>query len=208
MRAGGNAMDDEMLYFAAFIVLISVAVAMTILAVRRDGPNLGEVVKQLIVWVGISALLPLTSYAGATVFYPRTVLKELTEQRNRAMSEVGDSNDPAFRARVRDKQDQIRAQIDEHVRRFNRAMFLVSFPIGLAALVVGLYLRVVPVAAGLAFGGLCTLGSGCYSYWDHMGDRLRFFSLLGVLVVLITLGLLKFRANPRVRSDTATPSAA
>jgi hypothetical protein len=71
-------------------------------------------------------------------------------------------------------------------------MFWVGFPLGLVALVVGLFVRTVAVGTGLAFGGLCALTAGCYSYWDDMGDALRFFSLLIVLVILIAIGLTKF----------------
>ena len=72
---------------------------------------------------------------------------------------------------------------------FYRAMFWVGFPIGLGALVAGLLLRPPTVATALGLGGLCTLSAGCYSYWDDMGDALRFFSLLLVLAVVGAIGL-------------------
>jgi hypothetical protein len=82
-------------------------------------------------------------------------------------------------------------------------MFWVAFPIGLTALVVGMFVRTIPVGTGLSSGGLSTLTAGCHSYWDDMGDALRFYSLLIVLAVLITLGLTKFaRTTP-----TPAPSA-
>ena len=42
-------------------------------------------------------------------------------------------------------------------------------------------------------GGLACLGEGCYSYWDKMGDGLRFGSLLVALTVVVALGCWKFR---------------
>jgi hypothetical protein len=189
-------MDDEMIYFAAFVVLIAVAIAMSIIAVKRDGRGVGELLKQFIICVTIAALLPLSSWAGATMFHPRTKLKELMAQQQRVQQETYDTQDVAARGRSRDAAEKITKQIEQEKRLFYRAMFWVGFPIGLTALVAGLLLRPVAVATGLAFGGVGTLSAGCYSYWDDMGDALRFFSLLIVLIVLIVIGLRKFDRPP------------
>jgi hypothetical protein len=185
-------MDQTIIYLAAFVTLTAVAVAAAILAVRRDGRGVGEMIKQLIVWVGIAALLPLSSWAGATVLHPRTRMNELVAQSRRASEETYDTRDVAARGKSRDERQRLAGLIDEEQRLFHRAMFWVGFPIGLAALVLGLLLRHVAVGTALAFGGVCTLTAGCYSYWDHMGDALRFASLLVVLVILVAIGLLKF----------------
>jgi hypothetical protein len=195
-------MDEEMIYFAAFIVLMAMAVAMAIIAVRRDGRGVELLLKQLIVWVGIAALLPLSSWAGATMLHPRTQMNDLMAQQQRVALETNDTNtDVAARSKARDEHHRLTKRMDEQKRLFYRAMFWVGFPIGLTALVVGLFLRSIAVGTSLAFGGLCTLTAGCYSYWDDMGDALRFVSLLIVLVILITIGLLKFRP---VASPVAT----
>ena len=190
-------MDDTIISLAIFVSLIAIAVATSIIVVRRDGRGAGDLIKQLVIWAGISALLPLTSWAGATMIHPRTELKNLMEQRARAQQEVHDTEDAAARGKSRDEQQRLTKLIDEEKRRFYRAMFWVAFPIGLTALVVGMFVRTIPVGTGLSSGGLSTLTAGCYSYWDDMGDALRFFSLLIVLAVLITLGLTKFaRTTP------------
>jgi hypothetical protein len=184
---------EEMIYAAAFVALLAVAVSASIAAVRRDGPDVGNLIKQLIIWASISALLPLSALAGATLLHPRTTLKELTHQRERSKEETYDTKDPAARSRFRDAQEQLTKRMDEEQRLYNRAMFRVAFPIGLIALVAGLMIRNISVGTGLAFGGACTLTTGCYTYWDDMGDALRFGSLLLVLGILIALGLFKFR---------------
>ncbi len=185
-------MGNTIIYLAAFAALVAVAVAMAIIAVRRDGRGTEDLIKRLVIWVGIAALLPLSSWAGATMLHPRTEWKELTAQRSRAQQETYDTKDVDARARARDEQQRLTKLIDAEQRRFYRAMFWVSFPTGLTALVVGLFLRSVTVGTALAFGGLCTLTAGCYSYWDDMGGGLRFFSLLIVLAILIAIGLGKF----------------
>lgn len=186
-------MDNTLIYLAAFVFMIAVAVAMAIMAVRRDGRGVGDLAKQLVIWVGIVALLPLTGWSGATILHPRTALNELMEKQNRSQQEVYDTKDVQQRSKSRDEQERITKQISEENRRFYRAMFWVSFPLGLIALIIGVFIRVVVIGTALTFGGLCTLIAGCYSYWDDMGDYLRFFSLLFVLIALISLGLAKFR---------------
>lgn len=197
-------MDETLLYLAAFCGFVSVAIALAILAVRRDGRGVGELLKQVVVWAGIAALLPLTSWAGATYLHPRTTLKDLTAQRQRAQQEANygssqQQQDPATRKAALDEQQRLSKLIDEEQQRYHRAMFWVSFPIGVTTLVAGLLVRAVPVGSALAFGGLCTLSVGCYSYWDDMGDGLRFWSLLLVLATLATIGLLRYGREPTPR---------
>jgi hypothetical protein len=185
-------MDETIIYLAAFVTLVAVAIATSIIAVRRDGRNAGELIKQLIIWVSVAALLPLTSVAGATMLHPRTKLMDLMAQQQRVGQETYDTKDVTAREKSRDQAEALRKQIDDERRAYYGAMFWVSFPIGFAALVVGMFLRAVPVGTGLAFGGLCTLTAGCYSYWNDMGDAVRFFSLLVVLVAVVAIGLIKF----------------
>jgi hypothetical protein len=189
-------MTETVIYVAAMIALIAVAFATAIIAVRREGRDTDNLIKQLIVWVSISALLPLTSYAGATMLHPRTKLDDLLAKQQRVQQETYDTKDAAARNTSRDQNEELRKQVEEEQRWFYRSMFWVACPIGFSALVIGLFLRAVPVGTGLAFGGLCTLSSGCYSYWNNMGDALRFSSLLIVLVTVVTIGLVKF-GKPR-----------
>jgi len=186
--------NNTIIYLAAFIAFSAAAVAMAILVVRRDGRGVGDLIKQLIIWVAIAALLPLTSWAGATMIHPRTQLKELMAQNQRrqvAVNSIVHENNE-IRKQNSEEQEKLRKLIEEERRLFYRAMFWIGYPIGLTALLVGLFLRALPVGTAVAFGGLCTLATGCYSYWDDMGDALRFFSLLIVLAITTAIGLLKF----------------
>ncbi len=186
--------NNTIIYLAAFIAFSAAAVAMAILVVRRDGRGVGDLIKQLIIWVAIAALLPLTSWAGATMIHPRTQLKELMAQNQRrqvAVNSIVHENNE-IRKQNWEEQEKLRKLIEEERRLFYRAMFWIGYPIGLTALLVGLFLRALPVGTAVAFGGLCTLATGCYSYWDDMGDALRFFSLLIVLAITTAIGLLKF----------------
>jgi len=200
-------MENELLWIVVFVALVATAIAMAIIAVRRNGRGVDRILKQLIVWTAIAALLPLTSYAGATLLHPRTRLKDLMEQSQRAQSETYDTRDVNLRTKGRDKQEALNKQVATEQRLFNRAMFWIGFPVGLTCLIAGLLLRSTVVGSSLALGGLCTLISGCYTYWDDMGDALRFISLIITLVIVIAIGLLKF-GRPYRDEDLVTARVA
>src|SRR5438128_1334284 len=112
-------MGSEMISAAAFVVLLAMSVAISIIAVKREGRGLGDILKQLIIGVGIAALLPLSSWAGATLIHPRTHLKELMSQEKRVSRDTYDSNqDVAARTKARDDEQQLTKQIDEESRLF------------------------------------------------------------------------------------------
>lgn len=202
-------MDDTILYLTAFVCLIAVAVATAIIAVRRDGRYAGELIQQFVIWAGIATLLPLTSWAGATLLHPRTKLQELHREESRLRDERYTVNkddlpeDEAARTarmaerkkendRIAKEEERLAKEVAEEVRLFNRARFWIAFPVGLITMAAGFFLRPVAVGSSLAFGGLVTLTTGCYSFWDDIDDFLRFISLLAVLVILVGIGMKKF----------------
>lgn len=203
-------MDDTILYLTVFVCLIAVAVATAIIAVRRDGRYAGELIQQFVIWAGIATLLPLTSWAGATLLQPRTKLQELHREESRLRDERYTVNkddlpeDEAARIarlaerkkendRIAKEEERLAKEVAAEVRLFNRARFWIAFPVGLITMAAGLFLRPVTVGSSLAFGGLVTLTTGCYSFWDDIDDFLRFISLFVVLVLLVGIGLTKFR---------------
>jgi hypothetical protein len=188
--------DEWLIFLCAFITLTAVAIACSIIAVRRDGRGMADLIGQLIVWLSVAALLPLTGYAGAVMIHPQHKLHDLLAEQSRTQSETYDTKDVSAREKSRDKAEALRKQIESEQHATYQTMFWVGFPIGYAALVAGFFLRTVSVGSGLAFGGLCTLSQGCYSYWNDMGDTLRFVSLLLVLVSVVAIGLIKFGRSP------------
>ncbi len=61
--------------------------------------------------------------------------------------------------------------------------------------VVGTFVPVQAVGAGLMFGGIGTLAEGCFESWDYLGPWLRLAALLSSLIVIIMLGLWRFRRS-------------
>lgn len=81
---------------------------------------------------------------------------------------------------------------------FQRRLFFVATPIGLAAIIIGSFLAVQAVGAGLIFGGIFTLIDGYCWYWSELQDWMRFLSLLAAFVVLVVIGYVKFDKKGRM----------
>lgn len=77
---------------------------------------------------------------------------------------------------------------------YNRNVFLVLIALGVLSLLVGLLLSAnVVISTGLSYGGLISFIVGTIRYWSAMDDYLRVIVLGLVLIILIWLGLKKFR---------------
>jgi len=166
-----------------------------------------EFVKQVAIWLSITTLLPLVTYYGSNAFQPPPD-SDLYHTKNRdleqAMSDAEDEKNLEERKRLRTQLNQLEDAHDEAVEVYQRRIFWVACPLGLVSLIVGTFLSNQPVGAGLMFGGLGSLTTGCYSYWDKMDGRLRLASLLLSLAIVIVLGLWRFRTNSSTAVQNST----
>jgi len=163
-----------------------------------------ELVKQIAIWLGIVALLPLSVWFGTSAFSPPPDDKEHSKAQAKIEEQIKDlesrmKEEPQNRERLRAEREKLRKERDDRRDEFEAAekvfygrMFWVAYPIGLVAIIIGTFFPVQAVGAGLQFGGLASLTAGCYSYWDRMDAWLRFGSLVVALVVLLALGTWRF----------------
>lgn len=163
----------------------------------RESATVSTLAKQFAVGIGIATLLPLTVWYGVRLFHPpperRTYFPEELEGMPQPTPPRGDEEGDKARLERTQRLEQFEAA----ERLYYRALFYVAYPIGLLAFIVGTFLHVQAVGAGSMFGGLFTLGEGCYSYWDKLGDGMRFGSLLVALAVVVVIGCWRFRRNGR-----------
>jgi hypothetical protein len=179
--------------------------------------------KQFAIGVSIAVLMPLSVYYGIHYYRPppdrEEHYKSQREAEKRLDDQVGELEDREKRlsasereqqrtrladerqknrkerSRLADEQQRIEKELEAEERDYQRRLFWVSYLIGSVAFVVGTFVGVQSVGAGLMFGGLFTVASGCYSYWDKMEDSTRFVSLLVALVGAFVLGCWRFRSS-------------
>jgi hypothetical protein len=160
-----------------------------------------EFVKQVAVWLGIVVLLPFAVWYGTSAFSPPPDWKRYTREEERLTERLQEANADE-KAKIREEKDRLENERDEQERRFYGHMFWVACPLGLGTFIIGIVFPVQAVGGGLMFGGLISLAVGCYSYWDRMGDNLRFASLVIALLVVSALGTWRFRTPGRDRVST------
>jgi len=164
----------------------------------QNAVNIRELVKQIAVWLGIVVLVPLVVWYGTSAFHPPPDWKQYSRSTARLEERIKETKEKSEKENLRREKDRLEKEQDEAEREYYGTMFWVAYPVGLVAIVLGLFFPVQTVGTGLMFGGLASLTAGCYSYWDKMDGWLRFGSLLLALLVLLVLGTWRFwpaRAN-------------
>ena len=151
-----------------------------------------EWAKQLAIWLAIAALVPLVAYLGTVAVSPPPDAEEFGRVQARLNEELA-AAPAAEKDKLRAQIDQGQKQYADAQRAFTRRMFWVACPLGLIAIVIGVFVPIQAVGSGLMFGGIATLADGCYISWDVLGRWLRFGSLGFALILVVILGLWRFR---------------
>ncbi|MEK7505206.1 MAG: hypothetical protein AAB589_02915 [Patescibacteria group bacterium] len=85
-------------------------------------------------------------------------------------------------------------EFDSYQSVYNRNVFLILVGAGLATLLLSLFVALTsPVSLGLSLGGVLSIIVGSIRYWSEMQDYLRVILLAVALILLIWLGIKKFR---------------
>jgi hypothetical protein len=144
---------------------------------------------QVIVTTGIAVLLPILVGFGVNLVEPYPQIERnviVTVRIARTTPEGWKAWDEENEADKRREQER-RQTIDDATRPFYRLLIFVAAPIGIAAILVGSYLKIAAVGTGLIFGGALTILYGYGSYWEHLDTSVRVVSVLAGLSILIFL---------------------
>jgi hypothetical protein len=93
-----------------------------------------------------------------------------------------------------DVQYSCRKNFENALEFYNRNVFIVLIIAGVISIVAGFMIgQSEAVSLGLSFGGLLSLIIGTIKYWSDMDDYLRFIILGVALIILVYMGIKKFR---------------
>jgi hypothetical protein len=160
---------------------------MTVKTITSEWP------KQIAIWLAIATLLPFTAWFATALFWPPPDSEEHFRTSSRLNEQLGATSDEKQKQSLRVQIDKSDSEFAETEKAFARKLFWFAAPVGFVALVIGTFVRVQAVGAGLMFGAISTVTEGCYESWEALGPRIRLASLLVMLLVTIALGLLRFR---------------
>ncbi|MBI5391203.1 hypothetical protein HZB02_06965 [Candidatus Woesearchaeota archaeon] len=77
--------------------------------------------------------------------------------------------------------------------KYMRGVFFIALIAGAIGLLIGLFISVGAVSAGLMAGGIFSMFYGIMTYWSNLGDVVRFVLIGVVLLILIWVGYKKMR---------------
>ncbi len=130
--------------------------------------------------MGIAILLPMLVMYGVNIFSPPPKWETSTllmapgpgathEERTEWQKELREHNEKMMEQR----------------KRYQKHLFYVAVPAGLAAIIGGSFVSVPAIGPGLVFGGVFTLIEGYWFYWSELEDWIKFTSILIALAALI-----------------------
>jgi hypothetical protein len=152
-------------------------------------------VRQFAVAIGIAFLLPLLVNQGVNLIQPYPHIESYIVgwvDAGPRTPEYAKIREEERRAREHRDEEESDA-VDKATLPFSRLLILVATPLGVLAMLVGSYLRIASIRAGLIFGGTLTVFDGYSDYWHHLDNWVRFLSLLIGLCLVIFLGYRQFR---------------
>jgi hypothetical protein len=148
--------------------------------------------RQIAIGFGIAVIFPLLVYYGVATLYPPP-----HRQYNSVVvaSVSGPNATPEERQKYKEEQqkreEEQRKLNDEYsaaARDFARHLVIISTPLGVAAILIGAYIPLYAIGTGLIFGGIFSVGTGYWQYWEYLDDWIRFVSLLAGLLILLFVG--------------------
>ena len=137
---------------------------------------------------GIAIILPMLVYYGVSMFSPSPKWRDY---RVDGYSQRYEEADKEEKAELRKEQKRLEEERRAHSKRFERQLFFVATPIGIAAMIAGSVIAIQAVGAGLMFGGIFTVTEGYVCYWSELPDWMRFLSLLLAFAILVYIGCRK-----------------
>jgi hypothetical protein len=150
--------------------------------------------KKFALGFGIAIVFPMMIHYGVSTFSPQPKwddyqIENYYERHKRAT--------PAEQEKMEAEKNRLHEQREVAEKRFQKHLFFVAVPLGLAAIIIGAFLSIQAIGTGLMFGGIFSVCNGYFNYWSELADPLRFASMLLAFVVLVALGYKKLEQKDR-----------
>ena len=109
---------------------------------------------------------------------------------------------PDQRVECAQKQRAARETYAAAAKEFSWRLTIFATPLGLAAILIGAFLRFYAIGTGLILGGVATVAFGYWGYWQYIENWAKLVSLLVAFVILLFIG---YRGMSNVRSGSRPP---
>jgi len=139
--------------------------------------------------VGIALVLPMLIHYGVSTFTPKPKWDNYYTYDYYQYQHASEEEKKKLEEERKKKEEEYRKQR----KVFERNLFYVATPVGIMAIVVGSFIAIQAIGAGLIFGGIFTLIDGFCWYWTELHDWMRFVSLLVAFITLVIMGAMKLK---------------
>jgi hypothetical protein len=137
----------------------------------------------------IAVFYPFAVYEGVRAYHPfERPQFELRLVASFAPPPATPEEQKALEDKVRagqKKLEEMLAAAEQAKRDFYRVLILVATPLGVAAMILGSYLKFPAIGTGLVIGGFVSVTNAYWGYWGQLSDRTRHVSIwLGVCLII------------------------
>ncbi len=138
-------------------------------------------VKNFALGFGVAILFPMLVHYGINTFVPpldlsATYVNVTFSQENMTQQQIN---------RNIELHRQLQSLRETVYQKYAEMFFLFALPIGVAAIIFGLYMNIPGVGAGFIFGGVFTILEAYLLNWGSLNNSMRFVSLLLALSVIV-----------------------
>ena len=151
-----------------------------------------NLVKKIALSIGIVIVFPMMVYYGVDTFSPAPKYADYQVKDYYDILQHGTEEQKKV---AKTKQDKLDKERDAKYKEFERTMFFVSVPLGLAAIIIGAFLGAQAIGTGLMLGGIICISEGYIIYWENLESVYRFISLVLGFIVLLVVGFLKIEVK-------------
>lgn len=144
--------------------------------------------KKFALGFGIAIILPMLVHYGVSTFSPAP---KWQDRYNYNYYQGYQNATPEQKAKLDKERELADIKWRAQQKTFQRHLFAVAVPVGIAVIVIGAVTTIQAIGTGLMFGGIFTLLDGYICYWSELQDSMRFLSLLAAFIVLIFIGYRK-----------------
>jgi len=140
------------------------------------------IARRIALGFGIALVFPMLIHHGVSTFASSPKWEDY-----HIYSNCDPYASPAEKAKREAESEAKRKLYNAAEKHFQRRLFAVAVPLGLAALVVGAFLGLPAVGTGLMFGGLFSVCDGYFNFWSQLAEVSKFGSLLIAFALLLFL---------------------
>ncbi|MCK9430998.1 MAG: hypothetical protein M0R17_13565 [Candidatus Omnitrophica bacterium] len=144
--------------------------------------------KKFALGFGIAIILPMLVHYGVSTFSPAPKWQDRYDSYS---YQRYDKATPEERVQIDKERKEKEMAWQEKEKTFQRNLFFVAVPVGIACIFIGAIIAIQAIGTGLMFGGIFALTEGYMFYWSELQDWMRFLSLLAAFMMLILVGYRK-----------------